>query len=415
MSAKVTNSWGSALLSKTVRSPAMRFHDFRLLLASALFDSMGFMGESVVLGWVILEMTDSPFMVGVAVGIRHAPAFFLGVVAGTVADIIDRRKLMRSLMALSALVALGMGLLLSSGEAQLWQLLLVPMVGGSIGTTSMTTRQSFVFDVVGPENALNGMAYLSLAMRFGGMIGALAVGFILANFGPGGGYFVLASGYLGSTIILSFIRSRGQAAPAGGVNMIKGVVEFWTELRHNRTVSALVIVVVFVEFFGFTTQALMPSFARDVLDIGAEGLGLLTAIFAAGGMLGILLVSVFGEIRRQGLVFIVALHVFGGALLILGFAPNLYVAIIVILVMSAMMALSDLFSQTLMQRLVPNDLRGRAMGVWTAAVGTAPVGNLTIGALASIFGVTAALAFHGAGLIAVAVITVSVFGKLRRV
>ena len=97
---KVTNSWVSALLSKTVRSPAMRFHDFRLLLASALFDSMGFMGESVVLGWVILEMTDSPFMVGVAVGIRHAPAFFLGVVAGTVADIIDRRKLMRSLMAL---------------------------------------------------------------------------------------------------------------------------------------------------------------------------------------------------------------------------------------------------------------------------------------------------------------------------
>ena len=87
----------------------MRFHDFRLLLASALFDSMGFMGESVVLGWVILEMTDSPFMVGVAVGIRHAPAFFLGVVAGTVADIIDRRKLMRSLMALSSLVALGMG------------------------------------------------------------------------------------------------------------------------------------------------------------------------------------------------------------------------------------------------------------------------------------------------------------------
>jgi MFS family permease len=393
----------------------MKFRDFRLLITASVFDSMGFMGESVVLGWVILEMTDSPFMVGAAVGIRHAPAFFLGVVAGTVADIIDRRKLMRWLMALSSLVALGMGLLLTSGQAQLWQLLLLPMIGGSIATTSMTTRQSFVFDVVGPENVLNGMAFLSLAMRTGGMIGALVVGFILANFGAGGGYFVLAGGYLMSTVILSFIRSRGQAAPAGGSNMLKGLVEFWTELRHNRTVSALVIVVVFVEFFGFTTQALMPSFARDVLDIGAEGLGVLTAVFSAGGMLGIFLVSVFGDIRRQGLVFIAVVHVFGVALLLLGFAPNVYVAIAVILVMAAMMALSDLFSQTLMQRLVPNDLRGRAMGAWTAAVGTAPVGNLEIGAVASFFGVTVALVVHGAGLLVVAVITLAVFGKLRRV
>lgn len=197
--------------------------------------------------------------------------------------------------------------------------------------------------------------------------------------------------------------------------MLKGLVEFWTELRHNRTVSALVIVVVFVEFFGFTTQALMPSFARDVLDIGAEGLGVLTAVFSAGGMLGIFLVSVFGDIRRQGLVFIAVVHVFGVALLLLGFAPNVYVAIAVILVMAAMMALSDLFSQTLMQRLVPNDLRGRAMGAWTAAVGTAPVGNLEIGAVASFFGVTVALVVHGAGLLVVAVITLAVFGKLRRV
>ncbi|MCH8308999.1 MAG: MFS transporter [Chloroflexi bacterium] len=415
MSEKIANSWGGALLRKTVRSPAMRFQDFRLLMMAAFFDSIGFMGESVVLGWVILELTDSPFMVGVAIGIRHAPAFFLGVVAGTVADMIDRRKLMRSLMAVLALVAVGMGLLLTSGKVQLWQLLVLPAVGGSISTVTMTTRQSFVFDVVGRENALSGMAYLSLAMRAGGMIGALIVGFVLAKIGPGAGYFVLAGGYFVSTGMLSLIRSRGQSAPAGGSNMLKGLLEFWTELRHNSTVSALVIVVVFVEFFGFTTFALMPSLARDVLHIGAGGLGVLTAFFSFGGVLGILVVSLFGEIRRQGLAFIVVLHVFGVALLLLGFAPNIYIAVAAIVVMSGMMALSDLFSQTLMQRLVPNNLRGRAMGAWTAAVGTAPVGNLEIGALASFFGVTAALAIHGAGLIVVAVITLAVFGKLRRV
>ena len=415
MSANLANIWGGALLRKTVRSPALQFRDFRLLIAATLFDSMGFMGESVILGWLVLELTDSPFMVGVAVGIRHAPSFFLGVVAGTVADIIDRRKLMRLLMALAVLVAFGMATLMISGRVQLWHLLLLPAVGGSISAVSMTTRQSFVYDVVGRENALNGMAYLSLAMRTGGMIGALTVGFVLAEFGPGAGYFVLAGGYLVSTVILSLIRSRGQAAPAPGNNMLKGLLEFWLELRHNRTVSALVIIVALVEFFGFTTQALMPSLARDVLHIGPGGLGIMSAFNSGGGMVAIALVSFFGEIRRQGLAFLVVLHVFGLSLVVLGFAHNIYFALAVIIVLSGMMALSDLFSQTLMQRLVPNDLRGRAMGAWSAAVGTAPVGNLEIGALASFFGVTVALAFHGVGLIAVAVITLAAFGKLRRV
>ena len=415
MSEKIADSWVGALLRNTVRSPAMQLRDFRVLMMSALFDSMGFMGESVVLGWLVLELTDSPFMVGVAVGIRHAPAFFLGVVAGTVADIIDRRKLMRSLAALAALVTVGMALLMISGRVQLWHLLVLPAVGGSISTVLMTTRQSFVYDVVGRQNALSGMAYLSLAMRGGGMIGALAVGFILGSLGPGVGYFVLAGGYLVSTVLLSLIRSRGQAAPAGGSNMLKGLLEFWAELRHNSTVSALLVIVALVEFFGFTTQALMPSLARDVLNIGPEGLGVMSAVNAGGGMLAIALVSSIGEIRRQGLAFLVVLHVFGVSLLALGFAHNIYVAVAAIVVMSGMMALSDLFSQTLMQKLVPNDLRGRAMGAWTAAVGTAPVGNLEIGALASFFGVTAALAIHGAGLIALAVITLAAFGRLRRV
>ena len=106
---------------------------------------------------------------------------------------------------------------------------------------------------------------------------------------------------------------------------------------------------------------------------------------------------------------------FGIALLLLGLAPTVYVAIIAIFVMSGMMALSDLFSQTLLQRLVPNDLRGRVMGAWTTAVGTAPLGSLEIGALASVLGVTAALSLHGSALILLAIVTMLTFRKLREV
>ena len=415
MTGKKVSDWGGALLKSVARAPAMQFRDFRLLMTASLFDGMAFIGESVILGWVILEMTDSPFMVGVAMSIRHAPAFFLGLVAGTIADIIDRRKLIRSLNVLSALVALGMAALLISGQAKLWQLLLLPAIGGSIATTSSATRQSFVYDVLGPKNALSGLAYISLATRAGGMVGALIVGGVLAKYGSGAGYFILSGGYLISALILSQIRSRGQAAPAGGPSMLRGMLEFWTELRHNRTVSTLVVIVVLVEFFGFTTQTLMPSLARDVLHIGPGGLGVMSAFRSGGGMLAIAAVSTIGEIRRQGLAFIAVILVFGAALVVLGFASNIYVTIIAIVIMSGMMALSDLFSQTLMQRLVPNELRGRAMGAWSTAVGTAPIGSLEIGALASFFGITAAFVFHGAGLIAVSVLTLAACGRIRRV
>ena len=415
MTAKKVSDWGGALLKNAARAPAMQFRDFRLLVTASLFDGMAFAGENVILGWVILEMTDSPFMVGVAISIRHAPAFFLGLVAGTIADIIDRRKLMRSLNVLSALVALGMAALLISGEAKLWQLLLLPAIGGSIGTTAGTARQSFVYDLLGRQNALSGLAYISLAQRAGGMVGALIVGGIFAKYGPGAGYLTLSGGYLISTLILTLIRSRGQAAPTGGPSMLRGLLEFWTELRHNRTVSALVVIIVLVEFFGFTTQTLMPSLARDVLDIGPGGLGVLSAFRSGGGMLAIAAVSTIGEIRRQGLALIAVIQVFGVALVVLGFASNIYVTVIAIVIMSGMMALSDLFSQSLMQRLVPNELRGRAMGAWSTAVGTAPIGSLEIGALATFFGITAAFVFHGAGLIAVSVLTLAAFGRLRQV
>jgi ENTS family enterobactin (siderophore) exporter len=170
-----------------------------------------------------------------------------------------------------------------------------------------------------------------------------------------------------------------------------------------------------VELCGFTPNVLMPSIARDVWDLGPEGLGILNAFSAAGGIIAIALISFVGNIRYQGIAFIVVLHVFGIAIMLLGFAPSVYIAIVAIVVLSGMMALSDLFSQTLMQRLVPNDLRGRIMGAWATAIGISPVGNLEIGALASLLGITMALTFHGGALLLLAVVTLATFGKLRRI
>ena len=164
----------------------------------------------MILGWVILELTDSPFMVGLALGIRHAPAFFLGVTAGTIADFIDRRKLLRILMILSTLTALVGGLLLlSDGVVKVVHLLFISAIGGTINMMFNTTEQSFVFDLVGRENGLNGMSYLGLSMRSGGTVAALGVGLVMARWGGGYAYFVIAGACLLAVLVLGLIHSRG--------------------------------------------------------------------------------------------------------------------------------------------------------------------------------------------------------------
>ena len=402
------------MLTRILHSPVVKSRDFKLLAGAAFFENVT-RGENVLLGWVILELTNSPFMVGLALGIRHAPAFFLGITAGTISDIIDRRRLIQTLMAGAILVAFVMGCLLFTDNAALWHLLLIPAIGGTIHMMSNTINRSFVIDLVGHEHGLQGMSYLGLSMRTGGLVGALLVGYVLAEWGAGAGYFVISIGCLCAFLILILIKSPGDSAPSRTGNFTNGFSELWKELKRNSTLSALVLLVMCVELLGFTSQALLPSIARDIWNMGPGGLGILNAFNSAGGILGIALISLFGKGGRQGLGFIIVLHVFGISLLVLGWAPSLYVAILAITAMSGCMALSDLFSQTLLQRLVPNDLRGRAMGAWTTAVGTAPIGNLEIGALASVLGVTAALSIHGGVLLLLAVATLGAFRTLRKI
>ena len=189
---------------------------------------------------------------------------------------------------------------------------------------------------------------------------------------------------------------------------------YFREIRVNQTLRQLIIITGAVEMLGFSHQTLLPSLARDVLDVGAEGLGFMSGVQSVGGIMGVAVLAALGEVRRKGMAFLVVIHVFGGALVLLAYAPSLALAVLVLAVISAAAALSDVLSQSLMQLNVPNELRGRAMGSWVLAIGTAPVGHIQIGGLATLLGVASALTFNGVGLVALAAVTTVFAARLRR-
>jgi MFS family permease len=392
----------------------LRRRDVRLLSLGSLFESVGMVGEQVVLGWLTLELTNSPLVVGLALGLRMAPMLVVGLPAGVVADRGDRVRLLRlSGYGMGAASAVLGGLTLA-GVVAVWHVLVLTVASGCVRALYQTARQSYAHDLVGPGELVHAIALLGVAMRAGGLAGSLLAGALTARFGPGAGYLAVAAGFLAGSLV--FARTPAASGPAGAAreSVWAGFVDFVRALGRDRLLPGLIALTAGAEVLGFSHQALLPSLARDVLQVGADGLGVMTAARSVGGILGIAAIAALSQVGRTGSLFLGVLVVFGGSLVILGFAPSFLWVVLLLVLVNAMGSVSDVLSQSLIQLNAPRALRGRAGGAWVVAIGTAPLGQLQIGALASLFGVSAALGLHGVALVALAAAGALWFPPLRR-
>jgi hypothetical protein len=397
------------------RSP-LRVGDFRRLGASMLLNSVGMMGELVVLGWLTLELTNSPFLVGVAMGARSIPLFFVGVPAGVLADRFPRHRLLLATGAAQAATSGTIGLLTVLGLVSLSHILLLTFVAGSIRGIEQAARQGYTHDVVGPAGLMNGLAVLGVAMRGGWLVGSLVAGTVIAHHGPGMAYLAVATSYLaGALAFVAASPPAGTTPPLPG-SLWRSVVDFVGALRRDRALLVLMALTAGAEMLGFSHQALLPSLARDVLHVGPEGLGVMNAARSVGGILGLAAVST-RPTAGGGTLFLLVLLVFGASLVGLGLAPHVMGflgVLVVLLVVNSAGALADLLAQSLMQLSVPAHLRGRAGGAWVVAIGLGPLGQLQIGALASLFGVSVALGASGLGLVTLVGAAAAIFPRVRR-
>jgi MFS family permease len=330
-----------------VRAAALlRLPDLRWLGAGTFFNSVGMMGEIVVLGWLALELTDSPFLVGCALGSRMLPLAFVGVPAGVLADRVARPRLLLITGAGQGATAAAIGLLTLAGAITLSHILVLTFVAGALRGLEHAARQSYTHDVVGGASLVDGLAILGLAMRGGWLLGSLGVGALIAHRGSGEAYLAVGLAYLLGG--LSLLPAR-PLLPAGATvpdSWGRGVTGFVTAVREDRTLLVLMLLTAGAEVLGFAHQALLPSLSRDVLHTGPEGLGAMNAARAVGGILGLVL-SMRGVLVSGGAVFVGVLAAFGASLMALGGAP--YVVgftgvMVVVVAANAAGALADLLA-----------------------------------------------------------------------
>jgi len=377
---------------------SLQYRDFRLLCGSTLLNSLGSGMEQVAVGWLIFDLTGSAFMVGVAAAVRMAPFFFLGFLSGAVADRVERRIFLRFITLAGSITAGLMALLLLSGVAQVWSILALVTLAGGVFAFALTTRQAYTYDIVGPERALNGLSLTAMSMQGGGIAGALLAGALIQAVGPGWQYVGVSACYLAAMLVLLATSKIEQRVETRRESVLQNVAGYIQIIRENRVLLALMCLATVTEVFGFTHMALLPVFAKEVLQVGPLGLGVMTAVRQSGGLLGLTLLASLRDYRRKGLLVFVLAAGFGLGLMAFSLSSNLFIFLAVLAIVNACASTVDTLYKTLMQSNVPDEQRGRAMGAWVLSIGFAPVGDLGVGGLASLLGAQGALLINGAVL-----------------
>jgi MFS family permease len=394
--------------------PAFRNADYRTLWAGAAFNQQGQSGEQVVLGVLVFQATQSTAWVGVTLAVYFLPFFVLGMASGAIADRLDRRSLLRRIEILIVTNLVVLAIVLAMGFTSLGLLVVFTLIAGALRALHQPARVAYAYDIVGGDQVVSGIGLLNLGGRIGQLIGALGAGAVMEAFGASAAFLAVAAGHGVALCFFLRLREAGKAAVIERVPLGRNLLEYAQELRGNHILLMLVAVTASVEVLGFSFATALPELATTRLNMGAEGLGMLHAARAIGGVIAGLSLTLLGSLQQRGLAYLGVIAAFAASLMMLSAESSIAVTVCAVILVSGAASASDILTQSMMQLAVPNALRGRAMGVWVLAIGFAPIGHLEMGALASSIGLGNALFVNGAGLLAIGLVIALIAPGLRK-
>ena len=382
---------------------AFRHRNFRLFYAGQSLSVVGLWMHGIAQGWLVLELTDSAFYVGLVNALTRVPIMLLSLYAGVVVDRMEKRKLIM----VCQLVAMGLTFLLSwlaySGAVQLWHVIVVNVLVGVSFAFEIPARQAFIIDLVGKEDLTNAVALNSSSFNASRIVGPAIAGILIASFGVAICFFINAVSFGFSLVALAMLTlSPKEKRPVGGSAWFE-MKEGLNFVRKEPTILPLIGMIATLAMFAFPYEVLLPVFARDVMEYGAREYGWMVSASGVGALVGALgLATVASRVSRGRLVVNSAM-VFGASIIALSFTRSVFVAIAVLVGAGFSMILTTSTTNILLQMLSPDNYRGRVMSVYTwAFLGVSPFGAMFSGWIAEHFGVPVAFAVGGTVVMLVA-------------
>ncbi len=352
--------------------------------------------QSTAQGWLVLELTDSPALLGLTSAVANAPTLVLSLLAGVLADRVDRRQLLMVTQFTGALLAALLALLTGLGFVEFWHVLLIAGLAGAASALGMPAFQAVVSTIVDRNAIGNAIALNSAQFNLGRIVGPTLAGAAIAAGGLAIAFWANSIAFVLVTAVLFTLPIRRREAARAEASLWSNLLDGIHYLDRDPIIRILVLLAAVPALFVLNYLVLLPVYARDVLVIGAPGLGLLTAAVGVGALAGALGVALLRPRGGDGRLIVVGLTTASCALIVFAVTRWLPLSLVGLAVLGGAQVAYYATTNTLIQVLVPARLRGRVLSLYVlTSLGVIPFGNLLAGIVAQAFGPTVALAGGG--------------------
>jgi MFS family permease len=375
--------------------------NFRLFWTGQTVSLIGTWMQSVGVGWLALELTNSAFMVGVVSAAGSFPVLLLSLYGGVIADRRSKLRIVIICQALLLVEAAALWWFTWTGLINVGWLLALTTIGGVISAFEIPARQAMIVELVSREDLVDAIALNSGGFNLARIVGPSIAAIILGKYGLAWCFGINALSYFAVLGSLARVRLPAWTPVQHLVSPAEQLKQGLRYIRSSRAVSGLMGVIAVYSIFGFQYLTMMPVVARDVLHTGASGYGLLLTFVGIGALTGALSLAGLGGRIRRGRLFNATAYAFAGLTILFSLMRTVHIAAFVLLFLGLTMLINGALANGILQSVVPDELRGRVMATYVFVyVGFTPIGSFIAGAMARVVGVQWAIFTGGVVMLA---------------
>jgi MFS family permease len=379
------------------RFGALAYRNFRLFFLGQGVSLIGTWMQNVAQGWLVLELTNSPFYVGLVAALGSLGVLLFTIYAGVIADRTNKHRLVIATQSLSMIPAFALAALVWTRSVAVWHVAALAAFLGLVNAFDIPARQAFIVELVGRDDLVSAIALNSSAFNAARVVGPAVAGALIGLLGVGACFFLNGVSYLAVIGGLLAMRLPPYVPGPRTASLWAGLREIVAFIRSDRRVATVVVLMGVLSICGFPYLVMMPVFARDVLHRGAAGYGVMMTTVGVGALIGALAVALLDRRIPKGPTLVGAGGAFGTLLVAFALSRSYFLSLSLLALTGGTMIVNNALANAIIQTVVPDQLRGRVMGFYAFVfVGLAPIGSFTVGALAERVGTPAAVAAGGA-------------------
>ncbi|HKG24614.1 MAG TPA: MFS transporter, partial [Thermomicrobiales bacterium] len=347
-------------------------------------------------GWLVYDLTEDRFLLGLVSFCQAAPVLIFSPVAGAVLDRVDRRRVLIAVQLVVATTMLILATLVATDRIRVWQIMVLAAVAGAASAFDWPARLSLVPSLVPRSHLQSAVALNAAAFNGSRIIGPVVGGLLIGTVGVAACFYLNALAYLPFVFVLATLSiDVAQPAARAAERPLQNLLDGYRYIWRTPTIRGLLSIDIVPLMFGISYFTLAPAVAKDVLGLGGRGLGVLLAANGVGSLLGTTLVAFLTGIRHRGTFVIAGVGGFGFAVFCFALSHNVYLSLAIIFLLGLVVALYGTMNDTLLQTNLDENYRGRVLAVYSMFWGLTPIGALEAGWLANRYGVGTALAING--------------------